>query len=162
LAEAEGRLHAVERQRDQPLAVAAKGGLIPDPVGFDRGGRPQHEDDVGAFQRIVDRLGIGRAALDQRIPPDVVAGFLERPGELGGPRFVGMCIAQEEREALGTGRFRRRFRHPLPPERDASGMTEGWPVAVTTLRMAGMGGKRTLSRYTEESISESARATKQG
>ncbi len=82
LPEAQRRMTAVERDRHQPVAVA--GVRRPRPCtqsDFDRALRPQDDDGVRLCERVVDRACEARTALDQRVPPDGVAGLFECGGD---------------------------------------------------------------------------------
>lgn len=95
LPEPERRRSGRERQRDEPTFVAARAGLVAHPRAFDRRARPEHDDDVGTIQRLLDLLRILRAATDVLVPPDRVACFFERRSDhLRGAAIVTV-VAQE-------------------------------------------------------------------
>jgi hypothetical protein len=96
LAKAERRLAAVDRQRHQPVAIAALRRLVANPVRIDRAVRPQDDDHVGGVERLADRAGELRPALDQRIPPHEMPGLVQRIGQLLRDGPVGTRIAQKQ------------------------------------------------------------------
>ncbi len=97
LAKSERRLDAVERDRHELAQVTALPGFVEHPVGGDRPARPANDDRRAALERRLDRLGKSRAALDERVEPDVEARRLERGGQPPSRVPVGPRIAQEHR-----------------------------------------------------------------
>jgi hypothetical protein len=111
LAEPERRQGSIDRQRNQPVAIAALRRFVLNPVGFDGLSRPQDNDHVGGLERLVDRACIARAALDQRVPPNDIAASLQRGRKALRSRLVAMRVAQKQGRLTGLAQ------HDWPPPR---------------------------------------------
>lgn len=99
LAEPKRSLRSVDRNRDQAFAVAAMGGLVAYPVGFDRRGRPADDDRAGFVQLCFNQLGKSGAAVDECVPPDGDAGGGQGVSDRCNARTIRAGIAQEDRGA---------------------------------------------------------------
>src|SRR5438045_8489117 len=68
LPEPKRRLDRIESGRNETASVAAFRSFILNPRGGDRGGTPQHHDDLGILQLAVDLLAEVRSAVHMTVP----------------------------------------------------------------------------------------------
>ena len=105
LAKAQRRLRPVERHRHETAAIARMSRLVAHPVGGDRRRRPDHDHRVGLVEGGFDGPREGRAALDQDIPPHLVAGRLQPRDDLRHARPVDAGVADEDVRSSALARL---------------------------------------------------------